>query len=89
VIAAKDDLTPDQFLHFVELDEFRDDWQKLGLDVEDDLLALQLRLMRDPAEGDLIVGTGGLRKLRFAPSGVRPASAVEYAFAIVGGQSIG
>jgi hypothetical protein len=54
-------------LHFVELDEFRADWQGLGLDVEHDLLALQWELMAAPAKGDLIVGTGGLRKLRFSP----------------------
>ena len=67
MIAGKFELNPEQFLQFVELDEFRDDWEQLGLDVEDDLLALQMQLMWNPAEGDVIVGTGGLRKLRFAP----------------------
>jgi hypothetical protein len=62
-------LTPDRFLHFVELDEFRADWEGLGLDVENDLLALQLVLMHDPSAGAVIAGTGGLRKLRFAPPG--------------------
>jgi putative transcriptional regulator len=61
-------LTPSQFLHFVELDEFRADWLSLGLDVEHDLLALQWELMASPANGALIVGTGGLRKLRFSPA---------------------
>jgi hypothetical protein len=31
-----------------------------------DDLALQLELMRNPDAGDVIAGTGGLRKLRFA-----------------------
>lgn len=69
VIASNEDVQPEQLLHFVELNEFCDDWQELGLDVEMDLLALQLQLMRDPAAGDLVIGAGGLRKLRFAPPG--------------------
>jgi hypothetical protein len=67
VIAGNYELNPEQFLHFVELDEFRGDWELLGLDVENDLLALQVQLMWNPAEGDVIAGAGGLRKLRFAP----------------------
>jgi hypothetical protein len=30
-------LHPGDLLHFVELDEFSDDWQRLGLNVENDL----------------------------------------------------
>jgi hypothetical protein len=67
MIAGPSELSPEQFLHFVELDEFRTDWEQLGLDVENDLLALQLLLMHDPGAGDVIAGTAGLRKLRFAP----------------------
>jgi hypothetical protein len=33
---------------------------------EDDYIALQLFLVRDPEAGDLIPGTGGFRKLRWA-----------------------
>jgi hypothetical protein len=61
------ELTPEDFLHFVELDEFRDDWEQLELDVESDLWALQILIMSDPGAGPVIPGTGGLRKVRFAP----------------------
>src|SRR5262245_1564892 len=67
MITSQLKLNPEQFLHFVELDEFGHDWEQLGLDIETDLLDLQVQLMANPAEGDVIVGTGGLRKLRFAP----------------------
>lgn len=60
-------LSPEDFLHFVELDEFRDDWEQLGLDVERDLWALQITIMSNPGGSPVIAGTGGLRKLRFAP----------------------
>jgi len=62
-------LSPEDLLHFVELDEFSKDWESLGLDVEDDLLALQVSIMCDPERGNVIQGTGGLRKMRFSPPG--------------------
>lgn len=60
---------PDDLLTFVELDEFRDDWQQIGLDIETDLSWLQWQLMENPLCGDLVQGAGGLRKARFAPPG--------------------
>lgn len=60
-------LEPEDLLHFVELDGFVDDWKELGLDVEMDLWALQVGIMSDPSGPPVIEGTGGLRKLRFAP----------------------
>lgn len=60
-------LRPVDFLHFVELDEFSDDWKALGLDLEQDLFALQIAIMANPEGAPVIQGTGGLRKLRFAP----------------------
>ncbi|MCA9102877.1 MAG: hypothetical protein KDA63_17075 [Planctomycetales bacterium] len=54
-------------LDFIELPPFTRRWEKLGLDDEDDLTALQLIIMADPTKGDVIAGTDGLRKLRFAP----------------------
>ena len=39
------DLKPEDLLHFVETDEFRDDWENLGMDVETDLYALQVAIM--------------------------------------------
>jgi hypothetical protein len=61
-------LKPEDFLHFVELDDFVDDWKGLGLDVEMDLWALQIAIMSNPGGPPVIEGTGRLRKLRFAPS---------------------
>jgi hypothetical protein len=59
---------PEDLLDFIELPPFTRRWEKLGLDDEDDLTALQLFIMADPKLGDAIPGTKGIRKLRFAPS---------------------
>ena len=61
-------LRPEELLHFIELDEFRDDWDELGLDMEIDLWELQSEIMHDPTGAPVIQGTGGLRKMRFSPS---------------------
>jgi hypothetical protein len=55
-------------LIFCELAGFVQDWEDLQLDVEFDLLALQVAIMRDPKQGVVVQGTGGLRKLEFSPS---------------------
>ena len=60
-------LTPEDLLYFSEMAGFVDDWKKLGLDVEFDLCALQVSIMASPKSGDVIPGTGGLRKLQFSP----------------------
>jgi hypothetical protein len=65
------DLSPEQFLHFVELDEFADDRQSLGLDREIDLWDLEIVIMENPEAGDEVPGAGGLRKLRFGRRGQR------------------
>lgn len=82
--SQREQLQPEQLLHFVELDEFGTDWKKLGLDVELDLAELQHELMLNPLAGDLVPGTGGLRKLRFSPPrwrmGKRGALRVCYAY---------
>jgi hypothetical protein len=74
---------PKSWLRFVELDPFSPAWRRLGLgDV--DLRSLQILICTAPTAGPLIVGTGGLRKLRFAPEhwhqGKRGAVRVYYAF---------
>lgn len=77
------DLRPEDFLHFIELDEFVDDWKALGFDVEVDLFALQATIMANPTGPSVIPGTGGLRKLRFAragDSGKRSGVRVCYAY---------
>lgn len=55
-----------KLLDFIELAGFEDDWRGMGLD-DDDLLALQLQILRDPEAAPVLRGTGGLRKLRFSP----------------------
>ena len=51
---------------FVELPGFSSDWESLGYS-DDDLRKLQNRIMSNPLVSPVIRGTGGLRKLRFAP----------------------
>lgn len=63
-------LQPTDLLHFIELTGFSDDWQHLGLD-DDDLSRLQFALMEGAKNSPVIPGTGGLRKMRFAPAGWR------------------
>lgn len=50
---------------FIMLPEFERQWNKMGL-TDDDLKRLQYELLEDPQKGDVMQGTGGLRKLRFA-----------------------
>lgn len=62
-------LDPEDLLTFFELKWFTRDWDGLGLrESDDELCALQLMIMCDPAGYPVIPGTHGLRKLRFAPS---------------------
>lgn len=51
---------------FVELEGFSDDWAALNLTL-DGLFELQNAIRANPAGFPVIPGTGGLRKLRFAP----------------------
>jgi hypothetical protein len=55
-----------KLLHFIELDGFSEDWKRLGLN-DEDLASLQLTIIGEGRHAPLIAGTGGLRKLRFAP----------------------
>lgn len=50
---------------FVMLPEFEKQWKHLGL-TDDDLRNLQSELLIDPQTGDVMQGTGGVRKMRFA-----------------------
>lgn len=59
-------LKPSELLHFVYLDGFEDEWKELGLG-EEDLGALEVCIMTGGKDAPVIKGTGGLRKLRFAP----------------------
>lgn len=50
---------------FVELPLFRNRWENLGL-TDADLIRMQAELLDDPKVGDVMRGTGGVRKMRFA-----------------------
>jgi len=53
-------------LTFIQPASFAADWSRLEL-TDDDLRALENAIMDRPHAGRLMVGTGGLRKTRFAP----------------------
>ena len=50
---------------FIELTSFRLKWKNLGLS-DDDLKNLEQELLNDPKVGDVLQGTGGVRKMRFS-----------------------
>jgi hypothetical protein len=60
-------ISGDDLLFFIETAEFTASWDEMGLDAENDLATLQLRIMSNPKGAPVVSGTGGLRKLRFAP----------------------
>lgn len=66
LVYPKHHFKPEELLTFIEMDGFSADWIELGLDA-DDLLALQVAIMSGPSRPPVIPGTGGLRKIRFAP----------------------
>jgi hypothetical protein len=53
-------------LTFVQLSRFALRWAQLKLN-DEDLQALERMLLRNPNAGAVVAGTGGLRKVRFAP----------------------
>ncbi len=53
---------------FIETSEFRRRWIRSGLG-EEDLRELQGYLLEHPTAGDVVQGTGGVRKLRWARPG--------------------
>lgn len=60
--------TPEDLLNFSELDWFVRNWSELGL-TDEELSRLQMLIMFEPRGGEVVRGTGGLRKLRFVPTG--------------------
>jgi hypothetical protein len=52
--------------NFLELRSFTESWNDLKL-TDEDLFALQVQIMVGPKRAPLVAGTGGLRKMRFAP----------------------
>ena len=64
--SPKHSFEPEDLLRFVELQAFTDGWKDLKLN-DDDLQALQILIMLNPKGHPVVAGTGGLRKMRFAP----------------------
>ena len=50
---------------FIETPSFTKRWFALGF-TDDDLAELQQFLIKNPYAGDTMVGTGGLKKIRYA-----------------------
>lgn len=50
---------------FVSLPSFLSKWEKIGLD-DSDMRRLEKELLENPKIGDVMKGTGGVRKMRFA-----------------------
>ena len=61
-------LKPEDLFSFVESKGFRGEWRDCGLS-DDDLWSLQSVILATPKAGQVVPGTGGLRKLRFTPPG--------------------
>ena len=53
---------------FIETPSFTKRWFALGFN-DDDLAELQQFLIKNPEAGDVMIGTGGLKKIRFAFQG--------------------
>jgi hypothetical protein len=53
-------------LTFIQPASFVADWRRLGL-TDEDLQSLEAEIMERPHAGAVMPGTGGLRKVRFAP----------------------
>jgi hypothetical protein len=49
---------------FIEVPLFSKRWAEIGLG-DEELLALQIMLLKDPQSGPVMEGTGGIRKVRF------------------------
>jgi hypothetical protein len=72
----------DEWWSFILTDTFDEDWRDLSLD-DEDLARLQNVLVDDPQAGDVIAGTGGLRKLRFARQGEGKSGSLRVCYAFV------
>ncbi|MFN7291114.1 MAG: hypothetical protein ACK5YR_09285 [Pirellula sp.] len=60
---------PQDMLDFIYEDGFLDDWTELGLNEDSDLPMFEFALTANPESGDVISGTGGLRKIRWRTRG--------------------
>lgn len=57
----------ERWLRFVHLEPFEADWKRLGF-ADEELRELELAILARPDGPPIVAGTGGLRKIRFAPS---------------------
>ncbi|HON80239.1 MAG TPA: type II toxin-antitoxin system RelE/ParE family toxin [Spirochaetota bacterium] len=64
---------------FIILPEFDKAWKHLGLS-DNELKSLQQHLCLYPDQGDIIQGTGGLRKLRWAIQGKGKSGGIRVAY---------
>lgn len=60
-------LKPEDIMTFIQLGPFAKGWKRMGLN-DLDAKALEMAITTAPQGPPVIPGTGGLRKLRFAPS---------------------
>ena len=65
---------------FIHARPFDEAWRQYELD-DEDLSRLQLELVKDPEAGDVVSGTGGLRKLRFARKGEGKSGSLRIGYA--------
>jgi hypothetical protein len=61
-------LRPEDWLRFVQFNAFVAHWKSLDLN-DEALRALEMQIILAPTAAPVVRGTGGLRKLRFAPPG--------------------
>jgi hypothetical protein len=55
----------EDWLHFIHFPSFESRWREVGFG-DDDLRALEILIMAAPTKAPVVVGTGGVRKIRFA-----------------------
>jgi hypothetical protein len=59
---------PSKWLRIIHTGVFLNKWWSLGL-TEDDLLRLEVEILKGPELHPIVKGTGGVRKIRFAQPG--------------------
>lgn len=77
----------DEWLTFINTAVFDQQWAALGLG-DEDLSRLQQALIEDPEAGNVVSGTGGLRKVRFAPPGSGKSGGVRVGYGYFPGHGI-
>ena len=65
---------------FIEVPLFTKRWKEIGLN-DSDLRKLQIMLLKDPASGPVMEGTGGIRKVRFPIENRGKSSSVRVCYA--------